>query len=564
MEGRIGWLLTLGSALVSLTVSASGADYQTTVPTGPHDRTIRGTGWPSHYHLSVGDIVARLRFSGMDPVSVPVLHGSTYVLDAVKPDGAKRRLALNATTGDPVAGRPAVGSVAISHTDHGLRTPGVSKLRAAHAESRSFVRAPEPMPSLPAVSGLIQRSALSTGSFDFTFAPPSAINATGGQTGPRDIKADEHSPAKAGAASIVLVVADESSERSGYQAVSIEPKEVTPTDRRHELFATCVATEPQDKIGFIFLTNASEALDQIGDGDMVQVMGPRCVSVSGEQSVGSRMTLSIRKTGMVATNMAPPRVQYVMMGNVTSPPSTAPLIGQVDGMAQDCDYCPQLMRLPGGDFSMGGGSQPNEQPVHRAAIGPFALSRYPVTVSQWRQCVLAVVCSYEPIRGSNYSDTPVHNVSFDDAQTYVAWLSETTKKPYRLPTEAEFEYAARGGSDADYWWGSKLVDGMANCRRCGEPFSPDMPVISAHFAPNSFGLYGVSGGVAQWVADCWHDTYEGAPQDGSAWVTPGCTEHVLRGGSWLDEPSRLRAASRDHAAPDRRETGYGFRVARAL
>jgi formylglycine-generating enzyme required for sulfatase activity len=155
----------------------------------------------------------------------------------------------------------------------------------------------------------------------------------------------------------------------------------------------------------------------------------------------------------------------------------------------------------------------------------------------------------------------VHNV---DAQRCVAWLSEVTKKPYRLATEAEFEYGARGGSDAYYWWGSKLLDGMANCRQFGEPFSPDMPVISAHFTTNSFGLNGISGGVAQWVADCWHETYDGAPQDGSAWVTPGCTQWVLRGGSWMDDPNRLRAASRDHPEPDRHDPGCGFRVAREL
>jgi formylglycine-generating enzyme required for sulfatase activity len=558
MERRIGWLLALGPALVSLTGSVWGAEYETTVVPAPHDHTIRGTRWPSHYHLSVGDIVARLRFSGMDLVSAPVLHGSTYVLEAVKRDGAKVRLALDATTGDRVAGRSAIGS-------QGRRsTPAISRLRVAHTDGRSLIRPPQPVPRMPEVSGSIQRSELATRSFDFAFAAPFAINVAGGQTGAKDIEADGHAPAEGGGASIVLLVADGSSERSGYQAVTIQPKEIAPTGRRHELFATCVATEPQGKTGFIFLTNAPEALDQIGDGDTVQVTGPRCASLGGEQGDGSRVMLSIRKTALVATNMAPPRLQYVMMGNITSPPSIAHLTEPTDGMVQDCDYCPQLMRLPGGGFSMGGGSQPDEQPVHRATIEPFALSRYPVTVSQWRQCVLAAVCSYEPIRGSNYSDTPVHNVSFEDAQSYVAWLSETTKQPYRLPTEAEFEYAARGGSDADYWWGSKLVDGMANCRQCGEPFSPDMPVISVRFAANPFGLYGVSGGVAQWVADCWHETYEGAPQDGSAWVTPVCTEHVLRAGSWLDEPSRLRAASRDHAEPDRREPGYGFRVARAL
>jgi formylglycine-generating enzyme required for sulfatase activity len=561
MERSIGLLLTLGSALASLTGSASGADHATIGYPVPHEQTIRGTGWPSHYHLSIGDIVSRLRFAGMNPVSAPVLSGSTYVLDAVKSDGQKVRVAVNATTGNAIAAHSGNGPIKGLHSEGSSRRLG-ARLQVARADKRSLIRVPEPMPSLPELSSVVQHTTLLESPFDFAFVSPPALNSSAPPTRSIETGKKEISIVKDETTSIVLFAADAHGERSAYEAVTMEPKLVAATDRRFDLFATCIATEPQNRTGFVFLTNPPETIDQISYGDTLQVTGPPCARTVGEEGDEARVTIAIRKTGEVETNLSPPRVQHVIMGSILSPPVIVPLADPTSEIVQDCEYCPQLLNVPGGSISMGSSLEPSEEPTHEVTIAAFALARYPVTVSQWRQCVLAMACSYEPIRGSNYSDTPVHNASFEDAQKYVAWLSEVTKKAYRLPTEAEFEYAARAGAKTNYWWGNQLLDGMANCRQCGEPFNADMPVIAAHFMPNSYGLYGVSGGVAQWVADCWHDNYEGAPHDGSAWVTAGCTNHVLRGGSWMDEPSQLRAASRDHAEGDLHGMGYGLRVAR--
>jgi formylglycine-generating enzyme required for sulfatase activity len=144
----------------------------------------------------------------------------------------------------------------------------------------------------------------------------------------------------------------------------------------------------------------------------------------------------------------------------------------------------------------------------------------------------------------------------------VTWLSQATSKPYRLPTEAEWEYAARGGTSSRYWWGSQMMPGVASCRACGEPFDPAHPVRFATLRANSYGLQDVAGGVAEWVADCWHDTYRGAPLNGSvAWGTSGCNEYVLRGGSWRSEPSDLRVTSRARYDGVVRYPAHGFRVA---
>src|SRR5262249_16839150 len=163
---------------------------------------------------------------------------------------------------------------------------------------------------------------------------------------------------------------------------------------------------------------------------------------------------------------------------------------------------------------------------------PFALGRLPVTVREWKLCVADKACSYDP---NGDDDMPVHNVSWNDAQQYVTWLSNITGSKYRLPTEAEWEYAAPGGTSTPYLWGNQFIAGKANCKGWGE--APDMrqPMKAGSFAPNPFNLHDMAGGVTQWVADCWHKNYRGAPNDGSAWDAPNCRERVLRGGSWSND-----------------------------
>jgi len=229
-------------------------------------------------------------------------------------------------------------------------------------------------------------------------------------------------------------------------------------------------------------------------------------------------------------------------------------------VVRECEQCPEMVELPGGTFAMGSNDDPTEQPVFRVTVPPFALGRLPVTIGEWRRCVAARACSYNP---DGEDDMPVHNVSWNDAQQYVEWLSNITGVSYRLPTEAEWEYAARAGTSTRYWWGNQLVAGMANCKGCGDASDPRLPLPAGSFAPNPFGLHDMAGGVTQWVADCWHKNYRGAPVDGAVWDAPNCRERVLRGGSWMNDPSYSRVSSRDRYDAGVRYPTHGFRVARS-
>jgi formylglycine-generating enzyme required for sulfatase activity/class 3 adenylate cyclase len=226
---------------------------------------------------------------------------------------------------------------------------------------------------------------------------------------------------------------------------------------------------------------------------------------------------------------------------------------------------PEMVEILGGTFLMGSNIDPSEQPIHAVTVKPFRLGRYPVTVQQWRACVVAHGCiDVNPETMITDPDTaPMTNLSWTDAQHYVAWLSAASGKTYRLPTEAEWEYAARAQSETPYWWGAHMVADVADCKGCGRPYNPRQPLPVTMLKPNPFGLFAMAGGVAQWIQDCWHQNYQGAPQDGSAWQEADCLEHVLRGGSWLNEVGDVRVAARDFYDTTVRYPGNGMRVARS-
>ena len=220
------------------------------------------------------------------------------------------------------------------------------------------------------------------------------------------------------------------------------------------------------------------------------------------------------------------------------------------------------------------GSPPSEEgrgddegPVHRVTISePFAVGVYEVTFEEWDACVSGGGCGgYRP-EGWGRSSRPVINVSWDDAQAYVAWLSGKTGEAYRLLSESEWEYAARAGTTTRYHWGDDVGRNRANCvdDYCGDSWEFTAPVGS--FGANGFGLHDILGNVREWVEDCWNGSYAGAPSDGSAWESGDCDRRVLRGGSWYDDgPWVLRAAGRDWNVTGDRYDGYGgFRVARTL
>jgi formylglycine-generating enzyme required for sulfatase activity len=221
---------------------------------------------------------------------------------------------------------------------------------------------------------------------------------------------------------------------------------------------------------------------------------------------------------------------------------------------------PEMVALLGAEFAMGSNEDPSEKPIHIVRIQPFEMGKYPVTVREWKACVAAKACS-APAVGDD--EAPMTNLSWSDAQQFTRWLSEATQKTYRLPTEAEWEYAARGGTETRYWWGGQMRPNMVNCKGCNEPYDPKAPLDVGTLKPNPFGLYDMGGGVDQWVADCWHKTYQGARPDGLAWVGGDCSAHVLRGGSWKSDPSYVRPASRNQYDTSVRYPTHGLRVVRS-
>ena len=219
---------------------------------------------------------------------------------------------------------------------------------------------------------------------------------------------------------------------------------------------------------------------------------------------------------------------------------------------------PEMSTLRGGSFAMGSNEDISEKPVHQVTIKPFAISKFPITVREWNECAAAKACGFT---ATGKDDAPITNVSWSDAKQYAAWLADATRRAYRLPSEAEWEYAARGGTQTKYWWGDQLQPGMANCKNCTDVAAADQPVKVGSFKPNPFGLYDMGGGVDQWVEDCWHKNYQGAPVDGSPWVTGDCTSHVVRSGSWKNDARYVRPANRDSYDTNVRYPTHGFRVA---
>jgi formylglycine-generating enzyme required for sulfatase activity len=290
--------------------------------------------------------------------------------------------------------------------------------------------------------------------------------------------------------------------------------------------------------------------------------------------------------------------------------------GQVfaDRFLDAAGQAPAMVVVPTGTFTMGSpegetGHDANESPTHEVQVAKgFAMARSTVTIGQFRDFVRSsgYVPQSQTLGGGSVYDEqsgglrdepsatwqddyagkpgqdrlPVINVSWNDAKAYADWLSKRSGKTYRLPSEAEFEYALRAGSTTRYWWGDgnpasrveNLTGGndrSGSGRRWSNAFNGykdgywgPAPVMS--FTPNPFGLYDMGGNVSEWVADCWHDNYVRAPRTAEAWVNPGCARRVIRGGSWGSAPNMVRSAYRQGASADLRNARVGFRVVREL
>ena len=232
---------------------------------------------------------------------------------------------------------------------------------------------------------------------------------------------------------------------------------------------------------------------------------------------------------------------------------------------RDCLECPQMVPLPAGTFRMGASwfdrsSQSDERPrVEVTVSAPFAIGRTEVTFEQWQACVAAGGCPARAPDDSGFGQGmhPVIDVDWNDARAYVVWLRQSTGKPYRLPSEAEWEYACRAGTTTAYPFGDAIGPALANY---GRNLGGTREVGS--YPPNPWSLYDMNGNVWEWVEDAWNDGHSGRPSDASGRTTgPDPQEHVIKGGSWDDRDRRARCASRNGMDDTHRENEIGFRVA---
>jgi sulfatase modifying factor 1 len=271
---------------------------------------------------------------------------------------------------------------------------------------------------------------------------------------------------------------------------------------------------------------------------------------------------------------------------------------------RDCPVCPEMVTVPGGRFRMGSpadeeGRQESEDPPHRVTVTGFAIGRTEVTRGQYaafvketghppaERCWTNEAGKYEERAGRDWrnpgfaqDDThPVVCVSWNDAQAYVRWLSRKTGRAYRLPSEAQWEYAARAGSSTARYWGESADRACEHANVADESLRPTRALPpnwplhacddghartapAGRYVPNACGLHDMIGNAREWTEDCWHDDHAGAPVDGSARAAPGCVTRVLKGGAWISIPSLARSGTRIKNAANRRYDVFGFRVVR--
>lgn len=228
---------------------------------------------------------------------------------------------------------------------------------------------------------------------------------------------------------------------------------------------------------------------------------------------------------------------------------------------------PKMVHIPSGKFLMGSNDgRSNERPVHEVMISyAFEIGKYEVTFDEYDAFAKDTQRKLPDDRGWGRGRRPVINVTFDDAQAYATWLSKKTGKRYRLPTEAEWEYAARAGTQSRYWWGDDIGRDNAVCVGCGSRWDNQKTAPAGSFKANAFGLNDTAGNVWELTQDCWHENFTGASADGSAWLVEDggdCSSRVVRGGSWPNAPRNLRSADRNSVNVDGVGGNLGFRIAR--
>ncbi|MDB5459881.1 MAG: hypothetical protein JWO72_1622 [Caulobacteraceae bacterium] len=290
---------------------------------------------------------------------------------------------------------------------------------------------------------------------------------------------------------------------------------------------------------------------------------------SGARRAPTGYLAALAVSGLVLTLAAHGRAQTA---TASKPATRAPAPATIT----DCSTCPDMVVLPAGEFMMG--SPPTEkfrgaEAPHRVTIPAFAVSKFEITFAQWDACVAGGGCNGQRPDDHRWGRgrQPVTEVNWHDAKAYADWLSRKTGKHYRLLSEAEWEYAARGGATTAFAFGETLSARQANfdassktqLNPLGAKRGKALPVGS--FAPNAFGLHDMHGNLWEWVEDCWNDEYgPNTPDDGKPAVTGDCVARVLRGGSWEDYAGDIRAAARVASEAGDHSWSDGLRIARDL
>jgi formylglycine-generating enzyme required for sulfatase activity len=303
---------------------------------------------------------------------------------------------------------------------------------------------------------------------------------------------------------------------------------------------------------------------------------PRSSEVRSRLREAQNSLIASAHPAQQASAVAQPREQGIDLGiKVLSDSDEASLKPKTS--FKECEKCPDMIVLPAGEFLMGaldGDSKRGAETArHKVTFAhSFAVGRFAVTFDEWDACVADGGCTgYKPWdNGWGRGKRPAINISWSDAKSYVAWLSERTGKSYRLLSEAEREYVTRAGTASPFWWGASISRHQANYDEKasldksanGAMGQRTMPVDS--YQPNPWGLYQVHGNIWEWIEDCLNDSYAGAPKDGSPWQAGRCDRHVLRGGSWASKADALESGSRYGVEAEGRVSNVGFRVARTL
>jgi formylglycine-generating enzyme required for sulfatase activity len=273
----------------------------------------------------------------------------------------------------------------------------------------------------------------------------------------------------------------------------------------------------------------------------------------GHYAAAARIAMASMGPQATAQSLVHPSTPVI--ATISAEPA-APRAGQV---FKDCADCPEMVMVPAGSFLMGSTERVGEQPRHNVLVQGFLLSKTEVTQRQW-QAVMGKNPSYYKNCGE---DCPVDNVSWDDSQLFARTLSQKTGKTYRLPSEAEWEYAARAGTLTRWGFGNDAVALIHHA--WFDVNSSNQTHVVGEKISNAFGLYDMHGNVWEWVQDTWHDNYQGAPVDGTAWINGGDqSRRVRRGGAWSIGSASLRSANRFHGVVDNRGGSTGLRIARSL